>query len=144
MSTSTCQPHLTITYQDRHLYESLITLVPHNYGDFSLRSTRRVNLKSIVGTISLTYNGGLTSMTLHDLFTLLNLPIEIWVKTQGDMSKIQTKKVVFFMIPIPKFILKRCLRPIRYFKFKEISLSNTWWQGIWIKVKRPILSWNFV
>ena len=23
------------------------------------------------------------------------LPIEIWVKTQGDMSKIQTKKVVF-------------------------------------------------
>ena len=25
------------------------------------------------------------------------LPIEIWVKTQGDMSKIQTKKVVFFM-----------------------------------------------
>ena len=36
------------------------------------------------------------------------------------MSKIQTKKVVFFMIPIPKFILKKCLRPIRYFKFKEI------------------------
>ena len=25
-----------------------------------------------------------------------SLPIEIWVKTQGDMSKIQTKKVVFF------------------------------------------------
>ena len=24
------------------------------------------------------------------------LPIEIWVKTQGYMSKIQTKKVVFF------------------------------------------------
>ena len=54
------------------------------------------------------------------------LPIEIWVKTQGDMSKIQTKKVVFFMIPIPKFILKKCLRPIRYFKFKAISLANTW------------------
>ena len=35
------------------------------------------------------------------------LPIEIWVKTQGDMSKMQTKKVVFFMIPIPKFILKK-------------------------------------
>ena len=26
-----------------------------------------------------------------------DLPIEIWVKTQGDMSKIWTKKVVFFM-----------------------------------------------
>ena len=25
------------------------------------------------------------------------LPIEIWVKTQGDMSKIRTKKVVLFM-----------------------------------------------
>ena len=72
------------------------------------------------------------------------LPIEIWVKTQGDMSKIQTKKVVFFMIPIPKFILKKCLRPIWYFKFKEISLDNIWWHGIWIKVKRPILSWNFL
>ena len=29
------------------------------------------------------------------------------------MSKIQRKKVVFFMIPIAKFILKKCLRPIR-------------------------------
>ena len=44
---------------------------------------------------------------------------------RGDMSKIQTKKVVFFMIPVPKFILKKCLRPIRYFKFKAISLANT-------------------
>ena len=26
------------------------------------------------------------------------------------MSKIQTEKVVFFMIPILKFILKKCLR----------------------------------
>ena len=32
-----------------------------------------------------------------------------------------TKKIVFFMIPIYKFILKKCLRPIRYFKFKAIS-----------------------
>ena len=72
------------------------------------------------------------------------LPIEIWVKTQRDMSKIQTKKIVFFMIPIPKFILKKCLRPIRYFKFKAISLVNTWWHEIWVKVKRPILSWNFL
>ena len=73
-STPTSQPHLTITYQGRHLYESLITLVPHNCGDFSLRSTRRVNLNSIVGTISLTYNGWSTSMTLHDLFTLHIIP----------------------------------------------------------------------
>ena len=34
------------------------------------------------------------------------------------------KQVVFFMIPIPKFILKKCLRPIQYFKFKAISLAN--------------------
>ena len=33
------------------------------------------------------------------------LPMEIWVKKQGDMLKMQTKKIVFFMIPIPKFIL---------------------------------------
>ena len=55
------------------------------------------------------------------------------------MSKIQTKKVVFFMIPIPKFILKKYLRPIWYFKSKPISLAKTWWHGIWIKVKIPIL-----
>ena len=31
------------------------------------------------------------------------LSIEIWVKTQGDMSKIRTQKVVFFFLP-PKLI----------------------------------------
>ena len=31
------------------------------------------------------------------------LPIKIWVKTQGDMSKIRTQKVVFFFLP-PKLI----------------------------------------
>ena len=72
------------------------------------------------------------------------LSIEIWVRTHGDMSKIWTKKVVFFMIPIPKFILKKCLRPIKYLKFKAIWLANTRWHGIWVKVKRPILSWNFL
>ena len=30
------------------------------------------------------------------------------------------KKSSFFMIPIPKVILKKCLRPIWYFKFREI------------------------
>ena len=46
------------------------------------------------------------------------------------MSKIQTKKVVFFMIPIPKFILKKCLRPIWYFKFKDRNLSKTTWRYV--------------
>ena len=31
------------------------------------------------------------------------IPLEIWVKTQGDMSKILTQKVVFFILP-PKLI----------------------------------------
>ena len=35
------------------------------------------------------------------------------------MLKIQTKKVVFFMIPIPKFILKKCLRPIEYLNLNK-------------------------
>ena len=48
----------------------------------------------------------------------LGLPIKIWVKTQGDMSKIRTKKIVFFMIPIPKFILKNSLRGAPFFSFK--------------------------
>ena len=42
------------------------------------------------------------------------------------------------MIPISKFILKKCLRSIRYFKFKSISLANTWWHETWIRIKRPI------
>ena len=45
-------------------------------------------------------------------------------KSTGRYEKTK-KKVVFFMIPIPKFILKKCLRPRRYFKFKAISLANT-------------------
>ena len=48
-------------------------------------------------------------------------------------KKYKQTKIVFFMIPIPKLILKKCLRPIRYFKFKSISLANTWWHGIWVK-----------
>ena len=71
------------------------------------------------------------------------VPIEIWVKKR-DICWKYGQKNYFFMIPIPKFILKNCLRPIRYFKFKAISLANTWWHGIWIKVKRHILSWNFL
>ena len=67
--------NLTIAYQVRVHYESLITLVPLNSGDFSLRSTKRVNLNSIMGTISPTYNRGLNSMNLHDFIILMTLPI---------------------------------------------------------------------
>ena len=53
------------------------------------------------------------------------LPIEIWVKTQGDMSKIRTQKVVFFFLP-PKLI--------------NIILTII----LLIFFSRPILSWNFL
>ena len=65
-------------------------------------------------------------------------------KNTGRYVENTNKNNSFFMIPIPKFILKFCLRPIGYFKFKAISFANTWWHGIWIMVKRPILSWNFL
>ena len=39
------------------------------------QSTRRVNLNSILGTIAQTYNGGLTSLTLHDFIILMTLLI---------------------------------------------------------------------
>ena len=48
-------------------------------------------------------------------------PDQNFSKNTGRYVENTNKKVVFFMIPIPKFILKRCLRPIRYFKFKAIS-----------------------
>ena len=72
------------------------------------------------------------------------LSIEIWVKTQGYMSKIRIKKVVFFMIPIPKFILKNCLSGAPYLNFKAFWLANTWWHGICIIFGRPIFNWNFL
>ena len=72
------------------------------------------------------------------------LLIEIWVKTKGYMSKIQTKEVVLFMIPIPKFILKFCLICAPFFNFKAFWLANTWWHGICIIFGRPILNWNFL
>ena len=50
----------------------------------------------------------------------LNLSKNTWryVKNTNQKSS-------FFMIPIPKFIFKKCSRPIHYFKFKAISLANT-------------------
>ena len=49
--------------------------MPLNCGDFFLRSTRRLNINLILGTIALTYNRGLNSMTLHDFIILMTLPI---------------------------------------------------------------------
>ena len=56
------------------LGESNNPSAPQLWGFFPLIN-KEGYLNSIVGTISPTYNGGLTRMTLHDLFTLLNLPI---------------------------------------------------------------------
>ena len=41
------------------------------------------------------------------------------------------------MIPIPKFILKNCLRPTQYFKFKTISLGNNDDMEFEIELKGP-------
>ena len=71
------------------------------------------------------------------------LPIEIWVKTQGDMLKSEQKSS-FFMIHIPKFILKNCLRGAPILNFKAFWLDNTWWHGICIISGRPILNLNFL
>ena len=40
------------------------------------------------------------------------------------MSKIQTKKVDFFMIPVPKFILNNYLRGALFLNFKEFLLDT--------------------
>ena len=72
------------------------------------------------------------------------LPIEIWVKTQWDISKIWTKKVVFFYDTYPQIYIKKLFKTYMVFIFKEISLPNTWWHGFWIRVERSILSWNFL
>ena len=52
-------------------------------------------------------------------------PDQNFSKNTGRYVENTIKKSSFFMIPIPKFILKKCLIPIRYFKFKEISFANT-------------------
>ena len=57
-------------------------------------TTRRVNLNSIVGTISPTYKGGLISMTLNELITLMNLPIGT-----SRTNKIQYMKYTSEYIP---------------------------------------------
>ena len=62
-------------------------------------------------------------------------------KNIGRYVENTNKKSSFFMIPIPKFIL---IFFKTYTVFKSISLANTWWHGIWIRVERPILSWNFL
>ena len=39
-------------------------------------------------------------------------------KNMGRYVENTNKKLAFFMMSIPKFILRKCLRPIQYFKFK--------------------------
>ena len=52
-------------------------------------------------------------------------PTQNLSKNKGRYVENTNKKSIFFMRPIPKFILKIYLRPIWYFKFKIISLANT-------------------
>ena len=61
---------LTLTHQGRLLQESLITLVPHNCGDFSPDQ-----------------QGGLTSMNLHELITLIILLIGTFEANQIQYMK---------------------------------------------------------
>ena len=56
---------------------------------------------------------------------ITNSPDRNLSKNTGRYVKNTNKKSSFFMITIPKFILKKCLRPIRYLKIKAISLANT-------------------
>ena len=46
-------------------------------GNIDPTYNQRVILNSIVGTISMNYNRGLTSMNLHDFIILMTLPIGI-------------------------------------------------------------------
>ena len=57
------------------------------------------------------------------------LSIEIWVKTPGDMSKIQTQKVVFFFLP-PKLINIILLFELLFYYFNYYFI---------IFLRRPIL-----
>ena len=50
------------------------------------------------------------------------------------MSKIQTKRVVFFMIPIPKFILKKCYGILDLKKFHWITHDDMEFES---KLKGP-------
>ena len=42
--------------------------------------------------------------------------IEIWVKIQGDISKIQTKKVVFFNDTYPQIYIKKVFKTYTIFQ----------------------------
>ena len=55
------------------------------------------------------------------------LLIEIWVKTQGDMSKIRTQKVVFFLSS----------SKINQYYFIILTII------LLVHFRRPILIWNF-
>ena len=108
--------------------------MPHNYGYFSLWSTRRVNLDSIVVTIGSTYNGGLTSVTLHDLFTLQILPgINIGVQYIKYTSEYLLKLQIHEHLLIHKFLIWRrfrhrqnCSNGVKYFFIYFYIRRNIW------------------
>ena len=59
-----------------------MTLVPLKCGDYCSDLQRRVNLNSIVWTIAPIYNGGISSMTLHEFVIIMTLLIG----TSGTMK----------------------------------------------------------
>ena len=77
---------LTITQpRTNSLGESNNPSAPQLWGLPPPWSTRKVNLNSIAGTISPTYNGGLTSMNLDDFIILMTLPIGTSVYNEIQM-----------------------------------------------------------
>ena len=48
-----------------------------------------------------------------------DLPIEIWVKTLGDMSKIWTKMVVFFYDTYPQIYIKKLFKTYTVFQIQR-------------------------
>ena len=53
-------------------------------------------------------------------------------KNTGRYVENTNKRSSYFMIHIPKFILKNCFRGAPFLNFKEFWLDNTWWHGIFI------------
>ena len=59
----------------------------------------------------------LSGYSLGQVFRIqLDLMIEIWVKTRGDMSKIQIKKVVFFYDTFPQIYIKKVFETYTVFQ----------------------------
>ena len=59
------------------------------------------------------------SLDVELILHLGSSPDQNLSKSTGRYVKNTNKKSSFFMIPNPKFILKRCLRPIEYLNLKK-------------------------